>query len=67
MLIDKDLNGNISITEIPTDVAEYMADAFICYFAPKTNIPKTDAERQLILLARQLEMQIDRTPLTKVS
>jgi hypothetical protein len=55
MIADKDQRGNISIMEITPEVSEYLVDALYHYFSEQPIHCRTNAERELILLMRQLE------------
>lgn len=62
MIADKDQRGNISIMEITPEVSEYLVDALYHYFSEQPIHCRTNAERELVLLMRQLENMNNNKP-----
>lgn len=62
MIADKDLQGNISIMEITPEINEYLVDALYHYFSEHPIHCRTNAERELVLLMRQLENMNNNAP-----
>ena len=55
MYVEKDKNGNIIIQEIRPDEAEIIDDMICTYLSGKPMQGRTDAERTIIMLKKQLE------------
>ena len=55
MYVEKDSTGRIIIQGLTTEDVEMLDDCLCCYLAGKSIGERTDAERRMIELARQLQ------------
>lgn len=55
MYVEKDLRGQIIIQNISPSEAEILDDCFCSYLAAKTDGKRSDAEKAIVNLKRELE------------